>query len=194
MAILHSEELTMAAHPSSLTSPVGSKGWVLAAGAALAGCGAILAVAVVSAPTGLLIGLAASRSNDQPATSMFDGTTAVAGAQLLRGVSGEVTVTRGGPVLSDTPEAAANAIPERDVAPAALDRLNAGDCIALTTTSGQKLSFRIVGAQPAEIGRKPGAANIELAVTPCAPGNEIVLKAIIESKAGSKESVIQRAL
>lgn len=184
----------MAAHSFPI-SPVGKKGWAMVAGALLAGCCALAAVSIVSAPMGLMIGLAATGSHDTSLSArIFDGGTAFAGARLLAGVNGETGASGPAP-MPDTAEAAANALSEREVAPAALGRLSAGDCIALTTATGEKLFLRILGAQPTESGRdRIGSARVELAVTPCEPGNEVVLKAIIDSKTESRQSVIQRSL
>jgi hypothetical protein len=60
--------------------------------------------------------------------------------------------------------------------------------------SGQKLSFRIMGARNVEAPAQAAPGNIDLAVTACAPGGDAVLKAVIEPKDEGKENAVQRSL
>jgi hypothetical protein len=184
------------ASASSASAPIrtGVQPWAYAIGGMLAGGSVMLAVWVVaSAPASLFLGLggvAAQRAE----TTVFD--QPVAGRmQVLRGVNGE-TLTLDKPAgdqLAALPAGAALAA--KDVTPAALDRLSAGDCVSLTTVSGQKLSFRILGTHGAVAQRnRPATATIDLDVTACAPGSEVILKAVIESKADGKQSAVQRNL
>lgn len=183
------------ASASSASAPIrkAAQPWAYAIGGMLAGGSVMLAVwAVASAPASLFLGLggaAAQRAQttafDQPVTGRM---------QVLRGVSGE-TLTHDKPAgdhLAALP--AGGALAAKDVTPAALDRLSAGDCVSLTTASGQKLSFRILGTHGAAQHNRPATATIDLDVTACAPGSEVILKAVIESKADGKQSAVQRNL
>jgi hypothetical protein len=86
-------------------------------------------------------------------------------------------------------------MPDTEIlSPTAWDRLSAGDCIALTTASGKKLSFRIIGARNTEGRDADSSQNIDLAVSACAPGGDSVLKAVIEPKDEGKQSAVQRNL
>ena len=68
-----------------------------------------------------------------------------------------------------------------NIAPVAWDRLPAGDCITVTTKTGQSFSFQILGARPAgKPEQADGAAKIELAVSGCADKGEPIAKAVIQ--------------
>lgn len=68
-----------------------------------------------------------------------------------------------------------------NIAPVAWDRLPAGDCITVTTKSGQTFSFQILGARPVGKPEQAGsAAKIELAVSGCADLGEPIAKAVIQ--------------
>jgi hypothetical protein len=67
-----------------------------------------------------------------------------------------------------------------DVAPVAWDRLSAGDCITVTSKSGQAFSFRIDGARPTAQPNAADAPKIELIVTACGTIGEPVAKAVIQ--------------
>jgi hypothetical protein len=170
--------------------------WAYAVGGAVAGGIAILAVYAGTGPaSGVLMGLAWDRAAGGRSPSLaFQMPTGVSDTQILAGVSGEAVDGRTGLRLADLTQAA---IDDRNaLSPVAWDRLSAGDCISLTTASGQKLSFRIVGTRNAEPSRSaPGAApNIDLAITACAPSSDAILKAVIEAKADAKASAVQRSL
>ena len=178
---------------SSASAPVrkAAQPWAYAIGGMLAGGSVMLAAwAVASAPASLFLGFGGAAAQSAETTA-FD--QAVAGRmQVLRGVNGE-TLTLDKPAGADLPASAALAA--KDVTPAALDRLSAGDCVSLTTVSGQKLSFRILDTHGAVAQRnRPATATIDLDVTACAPGSEVILKAVIESKADGKQSAVQRNL
>jgi hypothetical protein len=121
----------------------------------------------------------------------FDSRLPSANMHILTGVSGEAVATR---PLTDGDLAAAAPTPaellaSQQLSPVAWDRLSAGDCISLTIASGQKLSFRIVGAHRGEPSRKTAeTGKLDLAVTACAPGGESIVKAVIEAKTDGKES------
>jgi hypothetical protein len=172
-----------------------SKSWLFAIGGLIAGGCAVLAIsAIAAAPAGLLVGIAWQQvAPPHQALLAFDSRMPVAKAQVLRGVSGEAiqASTRHVDIAALSPAAI---LEGGELTPTALDRLSSGDCISLTIASGQKLSFRIVGAQTSEAQRNlAGSSNIDLAVTPCSPSSEIILKAVIE-KALPKESAVQRSL
>jgi len=112
---------------------------------------------------------------------------------VLGGISGEVFASPAMHAAADRAVAgAAEPGPLSNVSPAAWDRLSAGDCITVTTKSGQALSFRIVGARPAG---EPKAAEllpkIDLAVTACTGAGEPIAKAVIEPV---QQPAAQRAL
>ena len=173
------------------------RSWFFAVGGTIAGSCAALAIYVIAAaPAGLLIGVAWQHVAPSPATMLaFDGHAGPKKAQILRGVSGEA-IDRNVPGIEVAALSSASAaiLESGELTPVALDRLSSGDCISLTIASGQKLSFRIVGAQKSEPQRnRAGSSNIDLAVTPCSPTSEIILKAVIE-KPEAKESAVQRNL
>ncbi len=171
-----------------------SRSWLFALGGMMAGGFAVLAIyAVVTAPAGLLIGLAWQNvAPAKPIQTAFDSHGPLKAAQVLYGVSGEAV----GPDAPRVEVAALSTtiLDGTQLTPVALDRLSSGDCISLTTASGQKLSFRIVGAQKSEVQRgRSGSSKIDLAVTPCSTSSDVILKAVIE-KAQTKESAVQRNL
>jgi len=112
--------------------------------------------------------------------------------QILSGVSGEAIAAKASRLASIT-----DAAEKLQVSSVAWDRLSAGDCIALTTTSGQNLSFRILGTRPGPAAAAlNGSPSIDLAITPCSQSGEAVAKAVIESKSEipGKEPEVQRSL
>jgi hypothetical protein len=170
----------------------------MAFGGMTVGSLATLAVyAMATAPAGLVMGMAWQQAAPSSSAILaFDSSAPLARAQILRGVNGE-TVSANGSTEAELAALSPAAVLARnyEIAPAAWDRLSAGDCISLTTASGQKLSFRILGAQKGEPARnRPGSSNIDLSVTACAPGSEVILKAVIETRAEGKESAVQRSL
>jgi hypothetical protein len=172
------------------------KSWIYAIGGILASGCAVLGVYAGTGPaSSLLMGLAWDRAANGNATLAFQMQTGLSDIQILGGVNGEAFDPRVAALsLTDLTRAAMKE--GNDLSPLAWDRLTAGDCISLTTVSGQKLSFRIVGTQAAEASRDAvGAApNIDLAVTACAPSSDAILKAVIEAKPESKQSAVQRSL
>ena len=181
---------------TAVSAPGKRRSWFLGVGGVVAGGCAVLAIyAIAAAPAGLLIGLAWQHVAPPQAIMLaFDG-HASGRTQILRGVSGEaIDRNTSGIEVAELSPASAAILDGGELTPVALDRLSSGDCISLTTASGQKLSFRIVGAQKSEPQRnRAGSSNIDLAVTPCSPTSEIILKAVIE-KAQAKESAVQRNL
>jgi hypothetical protein len=162
-------------HSAAAFRSASLKPWGAALGGMVAGGLAVLTVYAVSGPgAGLVLGIAleqAARGNPALAFKMPAG---LPDTQILSGISGEA-LADGSPVKL---AATGNASESRDLSPAAMDRLSAGDCISLTMASGQKFSFRIVGARESTRG---ASTNIDLAVTACSPGSDAVLKAVIES-------------
>lgn len=131
-------------------------------------------------------------SSYQPAQAFGASLTHnTASTKMLSGVSGEIAL----PLSAENDAQAAHG---RNISPAAWDRLSAGNCITLTTKSGQTLSFSIVGARPA--GEQHDAntqPEIDLAITTCSgPGaGEPVAKAVIEpAQPPAKGTDAQRAL
>jgi len=117
--------------------------------------------------------------------------------KVLSGVSGEVVSPAAlrMEIASNGDARASTAL--SNVSPAAWDRLSAGGCITLTTKSGQTLSFRITGGQPAgEQQLSDTLPRIDLAVTTCTGTAEPIAKAIIEPVPHSpvKSAAGQRAL
>jgi hypothetical protein len=159
------------------------------------GC-AVLGVYVGTGPaSGVLMGLAWDRAANGTAPLAFQMQTGMSDIQILGGVNGEAFDPRVAALsLADLTRAAMK--DSNDLSPLAWDRLSAGDCISLTTASGQKLSFRIVGTRTAEASRNASGAtpNIDLAITACAPSSDAILKAVIESKPDAKQSAVQRTL
>ena len=98
--------------------------------------------------------------------------------KLLAGISGQTFSTgarQNASADAELPKIAAN------IAPVAWDRLPAGDCITVTTKSGQNFSFQILGARP--VGKPEQADNpakIELAVSGCTDMGEPIAKAVIQ--------------
>ena len=178
---------------SSVAAPVRGRPLAYAIGGMVAGgCAMLVVYAIAAAPASLFLGIAGNQAArtqaiafDQPLSGKM---------QVLRGVNGEtVAADAAGANLAALPAGATLAATE--LTPVALDRLSAGDCIALTTASGQKLSFRIVGTNGNAAPRDgTGTATIDLDITACAPGSEAILKAVIESKADGKQSAVQRNL
>jgi hypothetical protein len=164
--------------------------WAYAIGGMLAGSCVMVAVyAVASAPAGLFLGIASNQIAAKQTTIAFEQNLPRK-MQVLRGVSGETA-----PADSHRADLPAGGLTEGDVSPVALDTLSAGGCISLTTASGKKLSFRIIGTHGKESqATKTATATIDLDVTACAPGSEAILKAVIESKTDEKQSAIQRNL
>ena len=182
------------ASPVSARVKGAAKPWAYAMGGMLAGgCVMLAACVVTSAPASLFLGLGGAEVQ-RAQTVAFD--QPVAGRmQVLRGVSGEMLTADKSAGKQNAALPAAAALTEKDLTPAALDRLSAGDCISLTTASGQKLSFRILGTHDGAAQRNRSAtATIDLDVSACAPGSEAILKAVIETKADGKQSAIQRNL
>ena len=171
------------------------RSWLFAIGGMLAGCCTMMAVYIVTvAPPGLLIGMAWQHAASAQKAYAFDSRTLLASAQVLRGVNGEARASDA-PDLATTELSSARILSDSEITPAAWDRLSSGACIALTTVSGQKLSFRIVGAKENGTQRKQaGSASIDLVVAPCSPNDEAILKAVIESKTDRKENAVQRNL
>jgi hypothetical protein len=172
------------------------RSWATAFGSAAAGGLAMLAVYAGTGPaSGLLMGMAWDRAAEGHRPLAFHMQSGISDTQILGGVSGEALDARtAGLNLADLTQAAMT--DGTSLSAIALDRLSAGDCISLTTASGQKLSFRIVGSRTADPSRTATgeAPNIDLAVTACAPSSDAILKAIIESKSDSKQSAVQRSL
>ncbi len=176
---------------SAAVAPVaGSCLWAL--GGLLAGGCALLAVyAMTAAPGAVVLGLASNAPMRALASIAFDDRKSLTEMQILSGINGEAIGENGTALAQD----GSAALLQSEIAPVAWDRLSAGDCISLTIKSGQKLSFRIVGAHSGDTAHNDAKpANIELAVTACSPGSEAILKAVIESKAGAKQSAVQRNL
>ena len=173
-----------------------SRSWVYAIGGIVASVCAVLGVYAGTGPaSGFLMGLAWDRAAGGNAPLAFRMQTGLSDIQILGGVNGEAFDPRVAALsLTDLTRAAMK--DGHDLTPLALDRLSAGDCISLTTASGQKLSFRIIGTRAAEPARNTPAAtaNIDLAVTACAPSSDAILKAVIESKPDAKQSAVQRSL
>jgi hypothetical protein len=159
----------------------------------VAGACAMAAVyAIALAPASLFLGIGGSQASGMAAVA-FDQPL-LGRMQVLRGVNGE-TVAALEPAVAAQAAMPAGTVAAKEVAPVALDRLSAGDCIALTTASGQKLSFRIVGTHAKAAPRdRTATATIDLDITACAPGSEAILKAVIESKADGRQSAVQRNL
>ena len=182
---------------SADTAPRGGTGrvWIFAFGCAALGCAALAVYAMAASPSGPLMALAWKHAMQTQAALAFDSRLPSANMRILRGVSGEAVASRpvtDGDLAAATP---AELLAGQQLSPVAWDRLSAGDCISLTIASGQKLSFRIVGAHRGEPSRKPAeTAKLDLAVTTCAPGGESIVKAVIEAKTDGKESAIQRNL
>ena len=152
----------------------------LALGGLLAG-GAVFGVfAMTAAPGPVILSFASHHVTRALPAIAFDESRSLTDVQILGGVSGEALGAR----QPDLAQASApGTILKSELSPVTRDRLSAGDCISLTTASGQKLSFRIIGSHGAEPSRTDAApASIELAVTACSPGSEAILKAVIESK------------
>jgi hypothetical protein len=170
------------------------RSWAMAVGGMVAaGCAGFVVYVVAAAPANLLVGVTWHQavSARQPLLA-FDSRTPLTHPQVLRGVSGEANAAEPADEAALTPAAALAA---SDLSLLALDRVSAGDCISLTTASGHKLSFRILGAHSAEEASKAAASSsIDLAVAPCAANGEAIRKAVIESKAGAKENAVQRNL
>jgi hypothetical protein len=184
---------------AAVSAPVPSRGRSLAfavGGMLAAGFAGLAVYAIAAAPVGLLIGLAGHQtaSARQPLLA-FDSRTPLASAKILRGVSGEAIPARVTGQADGAMLTPASALATGELALVALDRLSADDCISLTTASGQTLSFRILGAHPSEGPRQTAASSrIDLAVNACSANSEPIRKAVIESKAGAKESAVQRNL
>ncbi len=184
------------ASASPVTAPVMGAGklWAYAIGGMVAGACAMAAVYVIAtAPASLFLGIGGSPTTRTAAVA-FDQPL-LGRMQILRGVNGETVAA----VKPANPDQAAlpagSTVAANEVSPVALDRLSAGDCIALTTASGQKLSFRIVGTHAKATSRdRTATATIDLDITACAPGSEAILKAVIESKADGRQSAVQRNL
>ncbi len=175
---------------------ISNRSWVYAIGGVIAGgCAAFGVYAGTGPASGLLIDMAWNRAASGNSSLAFHMQTGLSDTQILNGVSGEAfDSSSAGLKLADLTRATLKSTSE--LSPLAWDRLSAGDCISLTTESGQKLSFRIVGTRHAETsasasGRTP---NIDLAITACAPSSDAVLKAVIESKPEGKQSAVQRSL
>ena len=184
------------ASDSADTAPRGGFGraWTFAFGCAAAGCTALAFYAM--AASGPLMTLAWKHAVQSQGALAFNGREPAPSMHFLKGVSGEAVasrpVTDGDLAAASTP---AQLLSGQQLSPVAWDRLSAGDCISLTIASGQKLSFRIVGAHRGDPSRKPAdAGRLDLAVTACAPGGESIVKAVIEAKTDGKESAIQRNL
>jgi hypothetical protein len=185
------------ASPSVDPAPRGGIGraWTFAFGCAAAGCTALALFAMAASPSGPLMTLAWKHAAQSQAELAFDSRLPSANMHILKGVSGEAVASRSvtdGDLAAATP---AELLAGQQLSPVAWDRLSAGDCISLTIASGQKLSFRIIGAHRGEPARKPAeTGRLDLAVTACAPGGESIVKAVIEAKTDGKESAIQRNL
>lgn len=109
-------------------------------------------------------------------------------ARVLGGVSGEI--------FAPGAEGRGAAVSGNNISPVAWDRLSAGNCITLTTQSGQMLSFRIVGTRAAGDQKDMNTLpEIDLAVTACSGAGEPVAKAVIEpAKPPVEDAVAQRTL
>jgi len=170
--------------------------WAYALGGIIAGGCAVLGIyAGAGTASSILMGMAFDRAASGNVSLAFHMQTGLSDTQILGGVSGEAFDSgASGLKLADLTRAAM--ADRNELSPLAWNRLSAGDCISLTTTSGQKLSFRIVGTQTAEPSRNAfgAASNIDLAVTACAPSSDAILKAVIESKPEGKQSAVQRNL
>lgn len=179
--------------PSTRTA---RKSWIYAIGGVLASGCAVLGIYAGTGPaSSMLMGLAWGRAANGNATLAFQMQTGLSDIQILGGVNGEAFDPRVAALsLGDLTRAAMKE--GNDLSPLAWNRLSAGDCISLTTVSGQKLSFRIVGTQIAQAPRNTVGVtpNIDLSVTACAPSSDAILKAVIESKPENKQSAVQRSL
>jgi hypothetical protein len=161
--------------------------------AGLVACSAVFAVYAMTAEPGtVILSLASHHATRALPAIAFDESKSLTDVQILGGVSGEA-LAAAQPSLAQA--SAPGTILKSELSPVAWDRLSAGDCISLTTASGQKLSFRIIGAHGGEPSRAGSApASMELAVTACSPGSEAILKAVIETKTEPKPSAVQRNL
>jgi hypothetical protein len=159
----------------------------------LLACGAVFGVfAITAAPEPVILGLASHHAARVLPALAFDESRSLTDVQILGGVSGEA-LGAGQSALAQA--SAPGTIMKNELSPVTWDRLSAGDCISLTTASGQKLSFRIIGSHASEPPRASSApASMELAVTACSPGSEAILKAVIETKTEPKPSAVQRNL
>ncbi|MEJ2228516.1 MAG: hypothetical protein P8Y67_09825 [Alphaproteobacteria bacterium] len=117
--------------------------------------------------------------------------SASAKTKRLPGISGEMFTPA--VALNDT---LASDQPRGEISLAAWDRLSSGNCIKLTTKSGQTLSFRIVGARPVDgANDNRMLPEIDLAITSCEGAGEPISKAVIESsEQPAKDAVAQHTL
>lgn len=167
-----------------------SRAWLFALCGAVSGGFAIAALAYFGSASAVSHHVALHDAPG-PVALAFGLPNDAARPRMLSGIAGETLAAAELRPSKPTPEA----IPDTEIlSPAAWNRLSAGDCIALTTESGKKLSFRIVGARNAEADNATASQNIDLAVSACAPGSDAVLKAVIESKDESKQNAVQRNL
>jgi hypothetical protein len=167
--------------------------WVFTLGGAVVGGCAVAGVLIaLSSASGLPASAAWQQAASSQAVAAFGLQAGSTRTRMLRGINGE---TLGEAGLRANADITQGGLPDTEVlSPAAWDRLSAGNCISLTTASGQKLSFRIMGARNVEAHAQAAPGNIDLAVTACAPGGDAVLKAIIEPKDEGKENAVQRSL
>jgi hypothetical protein len=146
-------------------------------------CGAVFAFVSVQpsqalSGAGWLVGAKGASLSEAFGAAPTSAETMRHPAKFLSGIGGQTF----------SPGARQNALTEvglqeiaPNIAPVAWDRLSAGDCITVTSKSGQTFSFRIVGAR--SVGKSEQADNlprIELAVSGCADMGEPVAKAVIQ--------------
>jgi hypothetical protein len=168
-----------------------SRTWLFALGGAVAGGCAVAAALIGVGSASALSPRLSLPDTGKPAVLAFGVQTHATRPRMLSGIGGETLTASPAQLAKATPEAIADT---EILSPTALDRLSAGDCISLTTASGKKLSFRIVGARNAETSDAAASQNIDLAVSACAPSSDAVLKAVIESKDEGKQNAVQRNL
>ena len=167
-----------------------SRTWLFALGGAVSG-GCAVAAVLISVGSASALSPRLSPDTGKPAVLAFGVQADSTRPRMLSGIGGETLAS--GPV--QLAKAAPEPIADTELlSSTAWDRLSAGDCISLTTASGKKLSFRIVGARNAEAADPAASQNIDLAVSACAPSSDAVLKAVIESKDEGKQKAVQRTL
>lgn len=158
------------------------------AGPALAGFAIFASYALLMMFQGSLVGFSGEPAGKDSVLS-FGSDRAPAATRYLSGVSGEALS------IENTPAAALVHLARNDeqngeISSLALDRISAGDCITVTTASGQKLSFQIMGARVRDDKANVDASSkIDLSVTACAHNSEAIAKAVIESKTDAPVSV-----
>lgn len=174
------------AYPSTGLSPLRIGAGTLAGGM-LAGLAVIASYILLMTPHGPFAAFSHGLAGGQSELSLGQGRVA-AGTRVLTGISGEALSADSRPIVSLI-HLTRNDEQAAEISPLAFDRISAGDCITVTTASGQKLSFQIVGARQRDdqIALDP-APKIDLSVTACAHNSEAIAKAVIESKTSAPVS------